>query len=126
MARDRSRDEDDDDRDDGPPRRRSRNDDDDDYEGGGGGRGAPPKNYLVESILVTLFCCLPFGIAAIVNAAAVNSAWASGNRREAKRASEQAGKWVKWSIITGLIAIVISVVLQVVVLGGMAAALKNK
>ena len=24
--------------------------------------GPPPKSYLVESILVTIFCCLPFGI----------------------------------------------------------------
>ena len=29
-------------------------------------------NYLVQSILVTLFCCLPFGIVAIVYAAQVN------------------------------------------------------
>jgi len=28
----------------------------------------PPKNWLVESILVTLFCCLPLGIAGIINA----------------------------------------------------------
>ena len=28
-----------------------------------------PKTWLVESILVTLFCCLPFGIVGIVNAA---------------------------------------------------------
>jgi len=27
------------------------------------------KNYLVESIVVTICCCLPFGIAAIVFAA---------------------------------------------------------
>ena len=33
----------------------------------------PPKTWLVESILVTLFCCLPFGIAGIVNASKVES-----------------------------------------------------
>jgi len=33
----------------------------------------PPKSWLVESILVTLFCCLPFGIAGIVNASRVES-----------------------------------------------------
>ncbi len=31
-------------------------------------RRYPPKNHLVEAILVTLFCCLPFGIVGIVNA----------------------------------------------------------
>ena len=31
----------------------------------------PPKNWLIESILVTLFCCLPLGIAGIINASKV-------------------------------------------------------
>src|SRR4029079_6010877 len=33
----------------------------------------PPKSWLAESILVTLFCCMPFGIAGIVNASRVES-----------------------------------------------------
>src|SRR5881397_3328153 len=33
--------------------------------------GAVP-NYLVQAILVTLFCCIPFGIVSIVYAAQVN------------------------------------------------------
>lgn len=57
--------------------------------------GPPPKNWLVESILVTIFCCLPFGIAGIVNAANVNSRWVAGDRDGALRASQQAGKWTK-------------------------------
>ncbi|MBO3270055.1 MULTISPECIES: CD225/dispanin family protein [Hymenobacter] len=57
--------------------------------------GPPPKNWLVESILVTIFCCLPFGIAGIVNAANVNSRWAAGDRDGALHASQQAGKWTK-------------------------------
>ena len=40
---------------------------------------APPKNWLAESILVTIFCCLPFGIVGIVNASQVNSRFASGD-----------------------------------------------
>src|SRR5574344_900091 len=28
----------------------------------------PPKTWLVESILVTILCCLPFGIVGIINA----------------------------------------------------------
>src|SRR5262249_40218583 len=51
---------------------------DDEYEGGGS-RGAPPPNYLVPSILVTLCCCLIGGIIAIVHAAQVNSKWAAGD-----------------------------------------------
>lgn len=63
----------------------------------------PPKNWLVESILITLFCCLPLGIVAIVNASKVNSAFASGNYDEAQKASLEAGKWVKWGLISGLV-----------------------
>ena len=36
-------------------------------------------NYLVQAILVTVFCCLPFGIPAIVFAAQVNSKVAAGD-----------------------------------------------
>lgn len=34
-----------------------------------------PKTWLVESILVTCLCCLPFGIVGIVNATKVESAY---------------------------------------------------
>ncbi|WP_419184195.1 DUF2752 domain-containing protein [Xiashengella succiniciproducens] len=38
----------------------------------------PPKTWLGESILVTIFCCLPFGIAGIVNASKVESRFYAG------------------------------------------------
>lgn len=70
---------------------------------------APPKNWLAESILVTIFCCLPFGIVGIVNASQVNSRFASGDYEGALSASREAGKWTKlgfW-IGMGLIALYI-------------------
>jgi len=54
-----------------------------------------PKNWLVESILVTIFCCLPFGIAGIVNAVAINGKYDAGDYAGALRSSKQAGKWTK-------------------------------
>jgi hypothetical protein len=54
-----------------------------------------PKNWLVESILVTIFCCLPFGIVGIINAANVNTKFDSGDIEGARRASAEAGKWTK-------------------------------
>ena len=54
-----------------------------------------PKNWLVESILVTLFCCLPFGIAGIVFAAQVSSKYVSGDYEGALQASREAAKWTK-------------------------------
>ena len=47
-------------------------------------------NYLVQSILVTLFCCLPFGVAAIVFASQVNSKLQMGDVAGAMEASKKA------------------------------------
>jgi len=54
-----------------------------------------PKNWLVESILVTIFCCLPFGIVGIVNAASVNSKFHSGDYEGALNSARRAGNWTK-------------------------------
>jgi len=62
-----------------------------------------PKTWMAESILVTILCCLPFGIIGIVNAAKVSSLYNSGNYNEAVRASENAGKWTKIGFIVGLV-----------------------
>ena len=61
------------------------------------------KTHLTEAILVTLFCCLPFGIVAIVNAAKVSGLVAAGKYNEAMEASNNASKWVKISLIVGII-----------------------
>jgi GYF domain 2/Interferon-induced transmembrane protein len=73
-------------------------------------RGVPPKTWLVESILVTLFCGLfglIFGIAGIVNASKVESAFYAGDLIGAQRASEQAGKWTKFGFFGTLIFIAV-------------------
>lgn len=62
----------------------------------------PPKNWLVEAILVTVFCCLPFGIVAIVNASQVNSRFTAGDYNGAANASKEAAKWVKLSFWIGI------------------------
>jgi hypothetical protein len=69
-----------------------------------------PKTWMVESILVTLFCCLPFGIAGIVNAANVSSRFNAGDLDGAKLASQSAGKWTKIGFWIGIIAIVLYLV----------------
>ena len=48
------------------------------------------KNYLVESIVVTICCCLPFGIAAIVFAAQVNGKLQAGDIAGAQDAANKA------------------------------------
>src|SRR5689334_8930919 len=71
---------------------------------------APPKNWLVEAILVTIFCCLPFGIVGIVNAAQVNSRINTGDYEVALRASKQAGKWTKIRLLVGIAAVIIYII----------------
>ncbi len=77
----------------------------------------PPKNWLVESILVTIFCCLPFGVVGIINASKVNAAVAAGNMEEAARLSKEAGKWTKIGFFVGLAIGVIYLIVNVFLLG---------
>ena len=65
------------------------------------------KTWMAESILVTVFCCLPFGIAGIVFASKVSSLYAAGNYEAALQASKDAGKWTKIGFIVGLVVIVL-------------------
>jgi len=64
-------------------------------------------NYLVQSILVTLFCCLPLGIVAIVFAAQVNSKLTLGDLYGAQEASNKAKMWCWWSFGLGLAGVVL-------------------
>ena len=73
--------------------------------------GAQPvgrvPNYLVQSILLTLFCCLPLGIVAIVFAAQVNSKLAAGDYNGAIESSNKAKMWCWWSFGLGLASMVL-------------------
>jgi len=73
----------------------------------------PPKNWLVESILVTILCCLPLGIVGIVNATKVESLWNTGQREAAVKASQEAGKWVKIGFISGLVVVALYIIFMV-------------
>ena len=68
--------------------------------------GARPENvpnYLVQAILVTLFCCLPMGIVAIVFAAQVNGKLQAGDHEGALQASSTAKLWCWISFGSGLV-----------------------
>ncbi len=67
--------------------------------------GAPvPRvpNYLARAILVTLFCCQPFGIVSIVYAAQVNSKLGAGDYAGAVEVSNKARIWCWLSFGIGL------------------------
>ena len=61
-----------------------------------------PKDYLVESILVTLFCCMVFGILGIVYSVQANSAFSSGNITAANEFSAKAKQWVTYGFWCGI------------------------
>ena len=67
----------------------------------------PPKTWLVESILATIFCCLPFGVVGIMYAAKVESNWASGSKELARSAARSAKNWTLASIFSGLGVVII-------------------
>jgi hypothetical protein len=78
--------------------------------------GPPPPNYLVWSILSTIFCCLPLGVVSIVFAAQVNGKWAQGDAAGAMESSRKAKQFATWSAIAGVVVIVLYVLFVVLVL----------
>ena len=64
---------------------------------------ATVPNYLGFAILVTVFCCLPTGIAAIIYAAQVNTKLQAGDIAGAQQASKNAKMWVLISVGAGLL-----------------------
>ena len=63
-----------------------------------------PPNYFVLSIVMTLLCCTPAGIVAIVFSSMVNSRYYSGNVEGAKRASRNAEIWIIVSFCLGVLS----------------------
>ncbi len=57
------------------------------------------ESRMVQSILVTLLCCLPLGIVAIINASRVNTLLSVGDRKGAEHASAKASQYIKYSVI---------------------------
>ena len=75
--------------------------------------GSPPPNNLVWAILVTLFCCLPFGIVSIIYAAQVNGKWQAGDAAGAQESSRKARQWAMYGAIAGVVVIVIYVIVAI-------------
>lgn len=80
----------------------------------------PPDNGMVWAILTTLFCCLPFGIVAIVKASNVNGLWMSGQYDAANQAAKSSKNW---SIASACTALGIWVIYVILIFIGVAAGL---
>jgi hypothetical protein len=69
-------------------------------------------NYLVQSILVTLCCCLPLGIVAVIYSARVNGKLVAGDIAGAQAASDKAKKWAWIGFGLGVVINLLGVVFQ--------------
>lgn len=74
----------------------------------------PPKSWLTESILATIFCCLPFGIVGIVHASKVEQLFYAGQEEAANRAAAEAKKWTKISFWIGIGIIGLSFIFYII------------
>lgn len=80
------------------------------------GPSAPPTyqipTYLAQSILVTLCCCLPVGIPAIVYASRIDNLMRMGQYTEAQECSRKAKMWCWISFGIGIPANIIAFIFQ--------------
>lgn len=56
--------------------------------------GRPPKSYLIETILTTIFCCWPLGIPSIIYASRVEKKYYAGDIAGSELDSASAKKWM--------------------------------
>lgn len=66
----------------------------------------PPKTWLVESILVTIFCCQILGIISIIYSAGVESKFYRGDIAGAESSSKTAKTLVIISVAFGIFAVI--------------------
>ena len=80
------------------------------------------NNYLIWSILCTIFCCLPCGIVGIVYSNKVNTALNMGNIEEAIKSSKTAKTW---NLVGTIVGAVIALIYILIAIFGAAAGLNS-
>lgn len=78
-----------------------------------------PSSYLALAIIVTVCCCIPFGIVSIIYASKVDSCWNNGQDEEARENSRKAKNWALWGI--GLVALFYVVYILLLAFGAVTA-----
>jgi Interferon-induced transmembrane protein len=61
------------------------------------------ENNLILAIVITVLCCLPFGIVGIVYAAQVNPKALTGDLSGARESARKAKLWSLWGLGLGLV-----------------------
>ena len=73
-----------------------------------------PPTYLALSIIVTVLCCLPFGIVGIIKSSNVSKEYAVGNYAGAQEASKQAKTWSIVGICSSIVVWVLYILFFVI------------
>ncbi len=72
------------------------------------------ENHLVKAIIVTVLCCLPLGIVAIVYAASVNGKLQAGDYAGAVEAGQKANTWANCGLGVGIAWILIYAIITII------------
>lgn len=70
-----------------------------------------PNNWLWQSIVATIICCIPFGIVGIVYAAKVDSLYYKGRYGESEQAARKAKMWTIIAFVIGIVYWIVSIIL---------------
>ena len=73
------------------------------------------SSHLLPAIIVTLLCCLPFGIVAIVYAAKVKGRLNAGDYSGAIKASDRAKTWCWVALCSGVIYLIIGILAAIAI-----------
>ena len=76
--------------------------------------GTPIPTYLWQSIVVTLLCCLPLGIPAIIYASQVESKRLHGDIAGAMASSKNAKMWCWIGFLIGLVQVLVGIAYGVI------------
>lgn len=68
---------------------------------------------LVWSIITTLLCCPPLGIAAIIQSVKIDSSWNEGRFEDARTAKKKAKNFIIASVALGALAVIVQIVVAV-------------
>lgn len=86
----------------------------------------PPKTWLLESILATIFCCLPLGVVGIIYASKIESAWYAGNRELALSSARSAKSWTIAAFWVGLGSCLLYIIFYVIIIAfGLTSVMSN-
>lgn len=72
-----------------------------------------PASHMVWSILVTILCCLPLGIVAIIYSSKVSAANSVGDIEKARRMANRADWFIILSIVLGLLSLPVSLAFNI-------------